>query len=253
MIECGFEFEFGHNVSVKTIKEVFKVNYLEYKIKEVYPYSSLKNRDMFIFKWDETVITNAKHNLEIATPVFKGQYSIYKNFEHIFNILKILNVITDKCCSIHINIGFSESEEIKKIDLGRLYLYIDERYYLKKFNRMNNDYCKLLISDISIRKLLNNQFLDKENIYKLSEYIKRKAKSNTKSINHHKAIGLDKSNIEEDIFDIIEFRFIGGDYINNYKECYNTLNHIINTMVGNVYWTVDEDKDNRILKRFKNI
>ena len=75
MIECGFEFEFGHNVKLDLIKEVIKSNYPNNKIYTLNEDSDIEkilSKKYFIFKEDASVsVLNCKYkSTELVTPVF---------------------------------------------------------------------------------------------------------------------------------------------------------------------------------------
>lgn len=226
MLECGFEFEFGHNVRLDLIKQLIKLHYPKNKIYTLDDDSYVEkilSKNYFIFKRDDSVFVKSCKNIntELVTPVFIGEKEICENFDKLLNILKILNIKTNYTCSIHINIGFSTREEIEKINLAKLYLYADERKYLKIFKRSNNRYCRTIISINKLCELFNKNTTDVLFLKKLEKHILFLEKDRGKSIT------LDKCKNDKYI---IEFRFIGGDYINMKNETSNTLKHIIDSM-----------------------
>jgi len=225
MIECGFEFEFGHDVSLDFIKQLIKLHYPKNKLYTITDdsYSDvLMSKNYFIFKNDASVHVNNCKNIctEMCTPVFSGKRNILQNFQKIFAILEILNVNTNFTCSLHVNVGFSEETEIDKINMGKLYVFFNEHANLKNFKRSKNTYCKPCIPISKCKQLLEGS--DKEIIRKLEKYLLFLEKS------HNRAIALDKC--KNNKISIIEFRIIGGDYINNFEKSYDLLQRILDSM-----------------------
>ena len=174
MIECGFEFEFGHDITLDLIKQIIKFYYPHnkiYTLDETSEYDKILSKHYFIFKEDSSVnVFKCKyHSTEMVTPVFKGKKEILQNFKKIFNILKILQIQTNFTCSLHINIGFSDNNEIEKINVGKLFIYINEKYWLKIFKRNNNIYCRKCLSDHKCIDILNTS---KNNIQLIKNFEK---------------------------------------------------------------------------------
>jgi hypothetical protein len=152
-----------------------------------------------------------------------------------------LNIKTNKTCSIHINSSFSTKEETYKTDYGKLYLYINEWRLLKLFNRTNNRYCFPCISRNKILNMMNGC----STAQVISRFEKQFLFTET---DHHKAIALDKSKNGE-IY-ILEFRFIGGDYINNFDKA----DHVLNTIIDAMLFSIGENKQissDKVLLEFK--
>lgn len=245
MIECGFEFEFGHDVDIKLFKQIIKFYYPKNKVFIITDNSQIDkilSKNYFILKHDFSVAVKSCKDecTELCTPVFKGKTEILKNFKSIFNILKLLRIKTNRTCSIHINVGFSEKKQCKKINLGKLYLFVNENYFLRLFNRLSNNYCKKIISNEKCKELLEGS--DEDVIKNFESHILSLEKS------HHASISLDKC--KSNYISIIEFRFIGGDYINDFNDVLYTLNTIINSM----YYSIGQlknTKNKNIIENFK--
>ena len=247
MIQAGFEFEFGHDVRTDLITQVIKHHYPDNKIyilDDEFEELKLVSKHYFIFKTDISVnVYDCKYaNTEMATPVFIGKEAILENFEKIFNILKMLDVKTDNSCSVHINISFTEDEESQKIDLGRMYIYINELEQLKIFGRGNNVYCKQCIS----RKKRMSMIRDAKNDNDLLKRIERCLLLSGEE--HHQAIAFDKQENKE--LYITEFRFIGGDYIDRFDDA----NKILNSALDAMHFSIRKNKKDKlsdVIKKFK--
>ena len=247
MLQAGFEFEFGHDVELDEIKDIIKSNFPEYKIFTTNPNSGTYRKlytKYFNFKWDASVdVRRCKYNQrEVSTPVFIGRKEIQKNFKKIFDIFKALDVKTNKTCSIHINVSFTEDEETKKINLGKLYTCINELELLKLFKRTNSQYCVPCLTYNKCKRIIK----DSNNIDNLFEKISSEMES--RCDNHHAAIAIDKK--KNNKLHILEFRFIGGDYINKFDLVNNVLTKIINGM----YYSIDENVkkyDKNVIRKFK--
>ena len=246
MIQAGFEFEFGHDVNLDLIKQVIKQHYPKnkiYTITEDFDYERILSKNYFIFKTDTSVMVYdcRDKDTEIATPVFQGKTSILKNFKKIFNILKTLDVKTDESCSVHINVSFTEDEETVDINLGKLYLYINELQLLKIFKRTCNPYSKPCLSRNKCLTILKNT-ADKNIIKRIGKCLL------LLELEHHQSIAIDK--LKNGELNILEFRFIGGDYIDRYKDAEN----ILNTVLDGMLFSIGKNKKTnitKVLKRFK--
>lgn len=247
MIQAGFEFEFGHDIRLDLIKQVIKYHYPNNKIytindqSEIFDMLSTCN---FIFKIDTSVdVRECKYkNTEMTTPVFVGKKAILDNFNKIFNILKMLDIKTDKSCSVHINISFTENSELQKIDFGKLYIYVNELQQLKLFSRSSNFYCKPCIPYKKCVSFIQQS----KNIKDLLKRIERHILISSNE--HHRAIALDK--IKDNELYITEFRFIGGNYLNYFDKCKNVLN----TVIDGMNFSIGKNKQNklsRIVHNFK--
>lgn len=247
MIQAGFEFEFGHDIRPDLIKQVLKYHYPNNKIytltdqSEIFDMTSKCN---FIFKTDTSVdIQECKYkNTEIATPVFIGKKEILSNFTKIFNLLKILDVKTNKTCSLHINVSFTEDTEVHKINFGKLYTYINEHQLLKVFKRSNNFYCKPCIPYKKCISIIQESKTDNDLLKRIERYMLVLVDE------HHRAIALDK--IKNNELYITEFRFIGGNYIDKFDLSSGILNSIIDGMNFSIGKNT-QTKISRIIRNFK--
>jgi hypothetical protein len=227
MVQAGFEFEFGHDVKLDLIKQILKLHYPNNKIYTLTEYSELDkilSKNYFIFKYDTSVgVNGCKYDdTEMVTPVFVGKKSILLNFKKIFNILKDLNIKTNNTCSIHINVSFTENSEMHKINLGKLYLYINELQLLRIFKRTNNVYSMPCMSYRRYRKMINESTNNSNLLKRIERFLLLSAEE------HHQAIALDKQKDLE--LNIIEFRFIGGDYIGRFDDANKILNIVLDGM-----------------------
>jgi len=247
MIQAGFEFEFGHDVRTNLITQVIKHHFPDnkiYVIDDEFEEYKLRSKHYFIFKTDISVnVYGCKYaNTEMTTPVFIGKKAILESFKKIFDILRVLDVKTDNSCSVHINVSFTEDEETQRINLGKMYVFINELQQLKIFGRGNNVYCKQCISRKRCMSIIRDAKNDNDLIKRLEKYLLLSAEE------HHQAIAFDKQENKE--LYITEFRFIGGDYIDKFEDA----NKILNTTLDAMYFAIGKNKKNNIsdvLKKFK--
>jgi hypothetical protein len=247
MIQAGFEFEFGHDIRMDLLKQVIRFHYPNNKIytvndnNDVYDILSTK---YFIFKDDTSVrLDNCKYkSTEISTPVFIGIKNILENFKKIFYILHFLNVKTNNTCSIHINVSFTDYKEIHKIDLGKLYVFINELETLKIFKRSNNLYSKPIMSYNKCKKIIEDASNNQDILKRIEKYMLLLADD------HHRSIALDKQKNNE--LNIIEFRFIGGNYIDRFNDCNNILVKVLNGMNFSIRKNTQNTK--QIIRKFKH-
>lgn len=247
MVQAGFEFEFGHNVEVDEIKNIIKSNFPEYKIFTVNPNSGTYRRiytKYFNFKWDASVnVCRCKYNQrEISTPVFIGEKEILLNFKKIFDILKSLDAKTNRSCSLHINVSFTDDEETRKINLGKLYAYVNELEILKLFKRTSNQYSIPCMTHRQCKNLIKKSINNDDLIKKITAEIVYKNEQ------HHAAIAIDKK--KNGKLYIIEFRFIGGDYINDFNSANNVLTKVIKGMYYSISKNNKSDSES-IIEKFK--
>ena len=247
MIQAGFEFEFGHNIEVEELKSIIKTNFPDYKIFTVNPnagtYRKLYSK-YFNFKWDGSVdVRRCTYNQrELSTPVFVGEKEILANFKKIFDILKSVDARTNRSCSVHINVSFTEDEETQKINLGKLYTFVNELEHLKIFKRTSSQYCVPCMTKLQCKKLIQRAVNDKDLIEKITELMK------SNNDDHHAAIAIDKK--KNNKLYIIEFRFIGGDYINMFDSANNVLTKVIKGMYYSISKSTKFDSE-KVMKKFK--
>ena len=192
MIEVGYELEMGVDAPSSAIGGAVKAIF-----PEIVDRNSFKARDKFTITGDPSVDTNRDNSdVEIVTPVWTLKNGL-KAIDKLFTLMELMNAQTNASCGLHINLGFSQKSETKKIDEAKLVLLVDEQKWLKAFKRTNNEFVEPMKKGLRLRK---NDSQDRV-FTKLKNKINDKAK--------YDSINMSKLNIKKGT-GWIEFRIVGG-------------------------------------------
>jgi len=132
-LEVGFELEFSHDMKEKDILKALEL---------LAPSPNGKRRrDRYFVTYDGSVRCNNSHtSLEIITPVWPFATAL-KNLQTIFDFMALTGAEVNASCGLHVNMGFIDKMNAKKIDRLKLVLLSNEEKWLKVFGRTSNGYC----------------------------------------------------------------------------------------------------------------
>jgi hypothetical protein len=137
MFRLGYEIEFCSDRSQRQVLTALKglgVN----------NWSNAENRDEFpwhIHNDGSIDQTDKDYAHEISSEVM-GYTPGLDLLEKIFENMESANDKTNKTCGFHVNLSFIDPNLTKRINIGRLVLFLDEQRILEKFNRHRNNYCR---------------------------------------------------------------------------------------------------------------
>ena len=172
LLDVGFEFEIGAPWGMRTVCQ---------KISRELGIKGLKSQI------DMTVVTNAKYNGEIATPVWPLAKGL-SNLRRIFKWFEKNGIVTNETCGFHVNLSFKRTELNWMLSQERLILAFNEEKWLKVCKRVGNDYtnCYMdeLICDAPRKQFHSEDARDKWGAKKLDEYSEDRFHSvNTEHLN----------------------------------------------------------------------
>jgi hypothetical protein len=119
----GFEFEIGSSVSRRTVINKFN-KYTGWKAKAIS---------------DPSIDTKMKHEFEIVTPPVPFAEGISK-LKKALKFFQIEDIKTNYSTGLHVNLSFAKSGYNHDIDAGKLQILVDDLKWLKKFDRVDNEY-----------------------------------------------------------------------------------------------------------------
>jgi len=228
MIEVGYELEMGVDAPSSAIGGAVKAIF-----PEIVDRNSFKARDKFTITGDPSVDTNRDNSdVEIVTPVWTLKNGL-KAIDKLFTLMELMNAQTNASCGLHINLGFSQKSETKKIDEAKLVLLVDEQKWLKAFKRTNNEFVEPMKKGLRLRK---NDSQDRV-FTKLKNKINDKAK--------YDSINMSKLNIKKGT-GWIEFRIVGGkNYHKRRREVKTAIIHFAESLQASTNTT---DKKNKLTR-----
>lgn len=225
----GFEFEFGSDVTLRTVKN---------RIQRELGISGLTVHE------DCSVNTGKRYNGELVTPAWTMAQA-NRHLPRILRTMKKYNVKTDNTCGLHINMSFRKGVYNRAIDPLSLILMIDDIKWLKKFKRMTNTYCmtpKVELSDC-LRKEARRRNIT---VTHLKEYLYQRVMMEYADSEEFMDFGeeqyIDDSHFFDKYFSVnlfklahkkpyVEFRFVGGwNYHKKVDDVLAAVEHISDTM-----------------------
>ena len=119
----GFEFEIGSDVNRRTLIKRFN-DYTGWKAKATS---------------DPSIETKMKYEFEIVTPPVPFAEGITK-LKKALRFFQIEDIKTNYSTGLHVNLSFVKSGYNHDIDAGKLQILVDDLKWLKKFDRIENEY-----------------------------------------------------------------------------------------------------------------
>ena len=119
----GFEFEIGSSVSRRTVINKFN-KYTGWKAKATF---------------DPSIDTKMRHEFEIVTPPVPFAEGISK-LKKALKFFQTEDIKTNYSTGLHVNLSFVKSGYNHDIDAGKLQILVDDLKWLKKFDRIDNEY-----------------------------------------------------------------------------------------------------------------
>ena len=233
MIEVGYELEMGVDAPSSAIKGAVKAIF-----PEIVDRNSSKARDKFTITTDPSVETNRDNSdVEIVTPVWTLKNGL-KAIDKLFTLMELMNAQTNASCGLHINLGFSQKSETKKIDEAKLVLLVDEQKWLKTFKRTRNEFVEPMKKGLRLKK---NDSQDKV-FTKLKNKIILKDK--------YDSINMSRLNIKKGT-GWIEFRIVGGkNYHKRLREVKTVILHFAESLQAS---TNTVDKKNKLTRNINSL
>ncbi|MCA9496587.1 MAG: hypothetical protein KC589_06590 [Nanoarchaeota archaeon] len=192
---------------------------------------------------------NAENEDYFPVEIVTKTYPAYK-YKEVFNsLLKVLNdenyyPKTNKQTGLHFSISFDNKELNNNINLLKLIILGQDKFFLKKLGREFNSFCKsqynIIIS--KIEKLTNEYSVLTKDVITHHNLIKELNRSVSYKKEKYTSINFSKYQIKSDN-KFIEFRITGNDYLKEFKELsLRTIDWFLFIMVAASSKTLLEDE-----------
>lgn len=173
-----------------------------------------KGTDIWYIEPDGS-ITGRGHGLELVSPPMQLNTAM-KTLKVVFNWMQKNDLETNQSTGLHINVSMSGIEDV---DLVKLVLFMGDKYVLKQFNRLNNEFTKPQTQSI-LNNIAGAGTLPKE--AKAMIELARKSLSRDKYSSVH---------IKKLANGYLEFRIAGNkDYHKDYAKIHDTVLRFVSAL-----------------------
>lgn len=230
----GFEFEVASNIGRRKLLSMFN-EHTDWNAK-VSDDCSIDNESM-------------KYRVEIKTPPTPAGSALRK-LKRALKFFQDNEVTTNYSTGLHVNISFRKSGYNFDIDGTKLQILVDDLKWLKRFDRIENEYCespKISLNEIICdyqtflrRRHLENQATVEDYLEYISNVIEE---GDTELLEKYCAVNVGKLEYKNPY---VEFRVIGGE---NYHWRFDHIQRAINDFSRSMDMSLGT-KYNYLMKRF---